>query len=363
MFTYILSSLVFLAVVLVLRLFGVIPRVEPWRPRWYQRLRLWMRLRRLKRVENQPAWKRRQPRPRWAVWSMVALVALLGVRILGLRWHPSPDMAQDEQPEQPIAQAHNQQPQKLRLVVGRSGYGFASGSFYYATVRNAPDPDNPDAPNVDRILKCKYCSGVKEGINEFDVLPVGDKRDYPNALMNVRCQYEAFFGDLDFGHVDEVWGLYAVDSPEVAGFFRKSLDPSLAEEAEDYGGFGIGRMLEITETKETATTYISTARAIAYTGEVLQFQLECEKNREDCASIDPKGRTELFLLLQRTDPHAYAKIGTSLGNISLISDNNLSRSSLAPNHEIYALVDSQGVSTKWLTEWVQEGIDHERGRQ
>ena len=128
------------------------------------------------------------------------------------------------------------------------------------------------------------------------------------------------------------------------------------------GAFGIGKMLEITETKETATTYISTARAITNTGEVLQFQLECEKNREDCASIDPKG-TELFLLLQTTDPRAYAKIGTSLGNISLISSNNLSRSSLAPNHEIYALVDSQGVSAQWLTEWVQEGIDYERGRQ
>ena len=358
MFTEILSSLVFLAVILALRWFGVIPRVEPWRPRWYQRLRLWLRLRRLKRLESQPAWKRRQPRPRWAAWTMVALVALLGVRILSLRWNPSPGMAQDEQPEQPIAQAHDQQPQKLRLVVGRSGYGFASGSFYYAIVRNAPDPDNPDAPNVDRMLKCKYCSGVKEGIGEFEVLPVGDNRGYPNALMNLHYQDETVFGPID-----EVWGLYAVDSPEVAAFFRKSIDPSLAEESEDYGGFGIGKMLEITETKETATTYISTARAITNTGEVLQFQLECEKNRKDCASIDPKGRTELFLLLQRTDPRAYAKIGTSLGNISLISDNNLSRSSLAPNHEIYALIDSQGVSTKWLTDWVQEGIDHERGRQ
>src|ERR1035441_7423417 len=121
MFTEILSSLVFLAVILALRWFGVIPRVEPWRPRWYQRLRLWLRLRRLKRLESQPAWKRRQPRPRWAAWTMVALVALLGVRLLSLRWHPSPGMAQDEQPEQPIAQAHDQQPQKLRLVVGRSG--------------------------------------------------------------------------------------------------------------------------------------------------------------------------------------------------------------------------------------------------
>jgi|GEM_PF-6272347 len=108
MFTEILASLVFLAVVLALRWFGVIPRVDVWRPTWYQRLRLWMRLRRIKRLDNQPAWKRRQPRPRWAIWAMVGLVSVLAVRILALRWHPSLETAQDDQPKQPVAQPASQ---------------------------------------------------------------------------------------------------------------------------------------------------------------------------------------------------------------------------------------------------------------
>jgi hypothetical protein len=193
---YTAASLIFLAVILVLRWFGVIPRVEPWRPRWYERLRLWMRLRRLKRLESQPAWKRRQPRPRWAVWAMVALVSLLGIRILALRWHPAPEIAQDDQPKQPTAQPAPQpvvQPQEgsaIELLVKRTdavdGYYVSSASLYYANGKLYGD-------ETEFMLKCDKsrsdCAELQSGrLYTFKELPTGNPRGYVSGLNLVSVQ-------------------------------------------------------------------------------------------------------------------------------------------------------------------------------
>lgn len=104
------ASLAFLTVILVLRWFGVIPRVEPWRPRWYQRMRLWIRLRRLNRSDDRPAWPRRQTRPRWAVWTLVFFISLVFLRLLQISRQPQLDegpIAQKNQP-QPVTQTSHQ---------------------------------------------------------------------------------------------------------------------------------------------------------------------------------------------------------------------------------------------------------------
>ena len=244
MLTEILSSLVFLAVILVLRWFGVIPRVDVWRPRWYQRLRLWMRLRRIKRLENQPAWKRRQPRPRWAIWAMVGLVSVLAVRILALRWHPSLETAQADQPKQPVAQP-------------------------------APQPAAKPQPT------------------QFS------------------------------------WDELQEQPPEP-----------------DYGAVGNSLDLEIESTKNTPTTYISQVRICPPFTEPRYFQLECDRKRSDCDRLYPGGAIT-FRLLRPRDSREYQNYAASL----------ISKKSTSPDmppHEIYGLIDSEGVLTKWIAEAMKE---------
>jgi hypothetical protein len=188
MFTEILPSLAFLAVILVLRWFGIIPRVEVWRPKWYQRLRLRMRLRRLKRLENQPTWKHRQPRPRWAVWTMVALVSAMGVRFIALRRHPSIETAQNDKPNETVAQPAARW-KTIRLVTMRSES--APSGVYIVTVRpfhgvgdNWKGLEHEFRLNCDK--KRRDCAMLQLGQTyKFDVLLPHDPRGYQDTPVNL----------------------------------------------------------------------------------------------------------------------------------------------------------------------------------
>jgi len=119
---------------------------------------------------------------------MVALVAALGVRILALRWHPSLETTQDDQPNQTVAQPAPQW-KTISLVTMRSEN--APSGVYIVTVRPFhAEGDNWEGVEHDFRLNCdkkrRDCAMLQLGQTyKFDVLLPHDPRGYQDTLVNL----------------------------------------------------------------------------------------------------------------------------------------------------------------------------------
>jgi hypothetical protein len=105
----------------------------------------------------------------------------------------------------------------------------------------------------------------------------------------------------------------------------------------DCAGYNLG--LFSTCAEETETSFISKVRISPAFRHPTAFKLVCDKNRSDCEPLF--NGTTSFRLLRSGDPREYT-------HPSLISPSKLSGADAIAPHEIYGVVDPNGVLTKWI---------------